>query len=84
MQSILKPVVSLQDQPEFVESFARIVSESVGMVCGVCGLERMGHAPESSWLGYERHPWSGVEADSAMLERAGALTVEAYRRRSQH
>lgn len=78
---ILKPITPLQDQPQFVEAFSALVSASVGKVCAVCGLERMGHAPESSWLGFERHEWQPVPADSAMVENARRLTGEAYRMR---
>lgn len=71
----LKP---LSDNPEFVAAFSAVVSQSANMVCAVCGLGRMGHAPESAWLGYDKHEWQGTSADSAALERAGRLTSAAY------
>jgi len=80
MTSILKLVIPLQDRPEFVETFSRLVSESVGMVCEVCGLERMGHGPESIALGFERHPWAGRVATGEEVTRAHELTSLAYRK----
>lgn len=77
--SILHEVKPLQDQPGFPEAFAAVVSTSVGKVCRVCGLERMGHGPESSWLGYAQHDWQGVPTDAAGIERARELTSAAYR-----
>ena len=76
----LKPLVALQYQPHFIESFAKVVSDSRGKLCSVCGLERMGHAPESQWLGFEPHQWEGVPGD---VKRARALPSEAYQRRRE-
>ena len=81
--SILKPFISLQDQPQFVEAFAAIVSESAGKVCAVCGLERMGHAPESRWLGYSTHGWRGVSTDADGITNARKLTTLAYQSRTR-
>lgn len=83
MTSILKPVIPLQDQPQFVEAFSRLVSESVGMVCEVCGLERMGHGLESLALGFERHQWDGRAASLEEITRAHELTKLAYRKMSR-
>ena len=81
VNSILKPVIALQDRPQFVEAFSRIVSESFGMVCKVCGLERMGHAPESRWLGYAAHGWDGTPTDADGIANARKLTTLAYQSR---
>lgn len=78
----LHKVTPLSDNPEFVEAFSSVVRDSLGHVCEVCGLERMGHAPESEWLGYERHAWAPVPADDAAIRRARDLTVAAYRARN--
>ena len=81
---ILKPVTAFQDQPQFVKAFSELVSASAGTVCAVCGLEQMGHGPESSWLGFERHPWQPIPADPDMIENARRLTGKAYRMRPVH
>lgn len=60
---------------------AGVVSHAAGSVCAVCGLKRMGHAPETEWLGYSRHDWSPVPATPDMIARANELTVTAYRLR---
>ncbi len=77
----LRLVRSIEDTPGMPAAIAAVVTASAGKVCAVCGLERMGHGPESEWLGYDRHPWDGVPATPEMIERAAALTSEAYRRR---
>lgn len=77
----MNPIVSLQDQPEFVKAFSRTVFRSAGKVCKVCGLERMGHAPESRWLGHDPHEWNPIAATDDMLARARALTATAYANR---
>lgn len=79
--SILHEVKPLEDSPEFVAAFGAVVSDAQGKVCVVCGLERMGHGPESSWLGYASHEWQGMSADAAMIERAAQLSRDAYRAR---
>jgi len=65
--------------PAFVDAFADVVARSAGQVCAVCALQRMGHGPESSWLGYAPHEWRGVDTDAAGIARARELTVTAYR-----
>ena len=80
---MLQPVLPLESSPEFVEYFARAVADSLGMVCSVCGLERIGHAPESRWLGFDVHPWHGVETDNAGIAFARELTLIAYRARAE-
>jgi hypothetical protein len=77
--TIGRTVRSLAETPGFPEAFARAVSDAQGKVCAVCGLERMGHAPESSWLGYAAHSWDSIPATPDMIERAGRLTSLAYR-----
>lgn len=81
-EPISHKVRPLSDSQGFVEAFARTIQQSAGHVCEVCGLERMGHAPESEWLGYTEHPWQPVPADRAMLDRAQKLTHDAYRARA--
>ena len=82
LHSILRPVIALQDQPQFVEAFSRIVGDSAGKVCVVCGLERMGHGPESRWLGYAAHGWDGIPTDTDGIANARKLTALAYRSRN--
>lgn len=79
--SNLKRLVPLEEQPGMPEAIARVVEQAEGKVCNVCGLAKMGHTPESSWLGYARHEWEGAEADADMLARARELTALAYSRR---
>lgn len=81
--TVLRKVGSLSDSPEFVNAFAQVLAAADGKVCQVCGLERMGHGPQSSWLGYDKHDWQGVDADSATLERADSLSRDAYRARCE-
>lgn len=78
MTSILRPLRPLEDLPGFADAFAAAVAEAAGHVCTVCGLERMGHAPESRWLGFERHAWDPRPATAAELEQARELTGRAY------
>lgn len=79
--SILKEVRPMSADADFRNGFARVVADSAGKVCSVCGLGNMGHAPESRWLGYERHEWDGVPATREDLDRADKLTTQAYRQR---
>lgn len=79
---MLKPVLPLEETPGFAASFAAALARTAGKVCATCGLEALGHAPESRWLGYERHPWDGVPADDEQLARARQLSTQAYRNRS--
>lgn len=75
------PLVALEDQPGFPEAFASAVQRTAGQVCRRCGLEAMGHGPESKWLGHEAHGFDGVSAGDDALARARELTSEAYKRR---
>ncbi len=77
----LTKVLALQDQLGMPEAIGRVVTDSLGKVCSVCGLERMGHAPESQWLGYEYHNWQPVSATPAMVKRAHELSAQGYRER---
>jgi hypothetical protein len=79
--TILRKVEPLSESPDFVNAFAQVLSDADGMVCQVCGLERLGHGPQSSWLGYARHEWTGVSADADTLKRADTLSRDAYRAR---
>lgn len=78
---ILKPIVALDEQPGMPEAIARVVAAASGYVCGVCGLQRMGHTPETAWLGNMPHEWSPVPATDTMIEHARELTACAYRAR---
>ena len=78
MHTILRPILPLHDLADFPDAFARVVADSTDRVCRVCGLERMGHAPESGWLGHDPHPWTGVPATPEQVARARELTREAY------
>lgn len=69
--------------PTFVAAFAATIQGSAGQVCATCGLGRMGHTPESRWLGHAEHPWTPVPATASDLERANRLTSEAYRRHNR-
>ena len=79
--NILTPLTSIEDTPGMPGAIANVVARSAGSVCAVCGLGRTGHAPESQWLGYERHGWNATPATPAMLKRANELTSAAYRAR---
>lgn len=48
-----------------------------GRVCSVCGLDGVGHAPATAWLGYDKHPFDGIPADEVMLTAAAELSREA-------
>lgn len=56
--------------------FARLATERT--VCEMCGLARMGHGPESRWLGWPKHGFAPIAADDAMLASAAAMTRLAY------
>ena len=56
--------------------FARKATERT--VCEMCGLARMGHGPESRWLGWPKHGFAPIAADDAMLASAAAMTRLAY------
>lgn len=51
----MKPLLSIPNTPGMPEAIAAVVAESRNKVCALCGLGQMGHAPESSWLGFEKH-----------------------------
>lgn len=78
---MLRKIVAIQDQPGIPAAIASVVKASHGKVCKVCGLERMGHAPESVWLGYESHEWAGRPATAGDLILARDLTSKAYKLR---
>ena len=75
---MLTKVTALSENVDFCNAFAATVRESANMVCSVCGLARVGHAPESIWLGYIAHDWAGIPANAGQLARAEELTSEAY------
>ena len=77
--SILRRILPLEDSPEFVAEFAALAAETT--VCAVCGLGRMGHGPESYWLGREHHDYDPIPATPDMEARARRLTGDAYRAR---
>jgi len=81
MSTTLKRVLPLESSPDFVRAFSNVVAEAHGKVCSICGLERMGHDPESKWLGYEEHSWDGIVATPEQMKNADRLTSEAYRAR---
>ena len=78
----LKPLTPFSEQPGMPEAIGAVVASSAGHVCAVCGLERMGHAPETEWLGNAPHAWAPTPATPAMLDRARELTTAAYRARN--
>lgn len=78
---ILRSIEPLHADPHFVRAFAAVVTRNEGKVCAVCGLGVMGHAPESKWLGYDRHDWAPRAASASDLARAKELTRAAYRSR---
>lgn len=73
----------MSDNPAFAAAFVKVVADGRYSICEICGLGQLGHTPESSWLGYEPHPWQPVAATAAQLVRSGELTVEAYRARQE-
>lgn len=78
MSTITHPLLPLPEHPGMADAISSVVAKSSGLICVTCGLERMGHGPESSWLGYEAHEWQGVPGDA---EAAEALSRKAYRAR---
>lgn len=83
MSQTLKRVMPLSDNPDFVAGFAHVLAEADGKVCQLCGLEALGHAPQSRWLGHERHDWTPVLASTEALKRADELGKLAYRKRCE-
>ena len=81
MQSIptLRRVLPIEDQPELVEAMAKYVDRNRATVCKVCGLQVMGHGPESAWLGYERHDYEATPASQRQIDYAAAKSSRAYR-----
>jgi len=71
-----------QAERDWHAALVRVIDAGRGHVCDVCGLEQIGHAPESRWLGYERHPWTPAKATPEQLERARALGYAAYAART--
>lgn len=72
-----------KEESDWHDTIARVVASSVGKVCAVCGLEQMGHGPESSWLGFDAHPFAPRDAMPDDLQRADELTHEAYAARQR-
>ena len=70
-------------ETEWHEIVARVFERTRGTVCKICGLEYLGHVPESRWLGYERHDYEQQQATPAQLEQARELSAEAYRARAR-
>ena len=77
--STLTRVLPIEDQPELVEAMAAHVNNNRATVCGVCGLQVMGHGPESAWLGYERHDYEATPASQQQINYAQAKTSRAYK-----
>lgn len=75
---LLRP---LHEDQGFVNAFARHLDKHKNTVCSVCGLEVLGHGPESSWLGYEAHGYAPVSATPEQVQQARDLTSKAYRQR---
>lgn len=70
-----------REESEWRGALIKVFSAIEGQVCNVCGLGGVGHAPESRWLGYERHVFAGRPATRAELQRARELTSIAYSKR---
>ena len=70
-----------QNEKDWHAAIGAVVMAGLGTVCETCGLEQFGHGPESQWLGYERHAYAPVKADSAMTGRARELSKVAYANR---
>lgn len=79
--SILRPMTPLHRHRPTVNAIAEVLSDADGMVCDVCGLELLGHHPESQWLGHDPHEWTPRVATAADLRRADELSRQAYRAR---
>lgn len=79
--TILRELRPLSENKDFVNAFSSHVSKHENNVCGVCGLQAMGHGPESRYLGYDRHDFTPVSAAPEMVEHARRLTGQAYRNR---
>lgn len=72
----------MHETPGFAEEFAAIVAGAAREVCAVCGLQILGHGPESQWLGHARHAWQPRPATAQDVDTARRLTGEAYRARA--
>ena len=62
---MLTRLAPLHEHPATVEAIAGVIAASAGTVCAVCGLERMGHGVESSWLGIPAHDYAPRVASAA-------------------
>lgn len=78
----LHKVKSIEEQPELVKMMASYVSQNKNKVCGTCGLQVIGHSPESLWLGYSSHDFNAVVATEEQVQKAYELSCQAYRQRT--
>ena len=79
---ILQEVKSIEEQPELVEMMASYVDRNSQTVCAVCGLQVLGHGPESEWLGYSKHDYTPKQATEVEVKYASAKSSRAYRSRA--
>lgn len=77
---MLRSVLPLSANKDFVQTFSRFATEQT--ICAVCGLEKMGHAPESKWLGHDQHSYAAKPATEQDIKRARELTTLAYSQRT--
>lgn len=79
--SSLRPILPVHSNDDLLTELARVVADYEETVCDICGLQVMGHGPESIWLGYVGHAYMAVPATADVVQRAGELTLIAYRKR---
>ena len=73
----------LRGQLDTIKAIAGVIAASAGTVCAVCGLERLGHSVESSWLGIPAHDYAPRAASAADRDHARQLTRQAYAARCE-
>lgn len=66
-------------EAEWHNTLAKAFAAVRGTVCETCGLDAVGHGPQSQWLGHAAHPYTPVAATLAMMQRADSLSAKAYR-----
>lgn len=81
MTKFLKPLSTTESNQATSEAIAKVIAEDSARVCGICGMDLMGHRPQSRWLGHIEHEYSPIAATPTMIEQARELTSRAYAQR---
>lgn len=79
----LTEVRSIQDDTELVGMMADYVSKNENKVCSTCGLQVMGHYPQSQWLGYDAHEFAPKVASAEDIARSRELSSKSYQMREE-